>query len=149
MLADVVDAPVYAGLGFDGQWPGVVHVTGCEIATGQAYDVQSIVYGQDIGDEAAYSDPCTLHTPQKWGDVVSICPSDECLPPQGIANLDDIMAGIRKFQGTNVAPFTWLDIDPSDGDGLPNQIINLQDILSSVRGFQGDAYPGLGPLGCP
>jgi hypothetical protein len=64
-------------------------------------------------------------------------------------NLDDIMAGVTKFQGVDNAPLTWLDIAPSAGTEVPNQLINLEDIMDCVHGFQGQSYPGAGPLGCP
>jgi hypothetical protein len=143
-VAEIVAAPVYQET-----WPSLLHVTGCAIAPNQAYVVQTIGIGSDIGNESSYSDPLLLHTPSRWGDVVSTCPDDTCLPPQGTVNLDDIMAGITKFQGVNSAPLTWLDIDPSAGGDAPNQLVNLQDILGSVSGFQGQPYPGDGPLGCP
>jgi hypothetical protein len=148
-LADVVAAPVYADIDFVGDWPELVNVTGCKIATGQNYQIETIQYGQDIGDEHMYSDPLELRTPTKWGDVVGTCPGEVCSPPQGIANLDDIMAKIKRFQAVPVAPITWLDDDPSDGDETPNQTINLGDIMVSIHGFQGEPYPGLGPMDCP
>jgi hypothetical protein len=142
-FADLVDTPVY-----EETWPAVLHLSACEIATGWVYEVQAILLGQDLGDESAFSAPLVLPTATRWGDVVASCPSDICRPPQGIVNLDDIMAGIIKFQGVNAAPLSWLDIDPSTGDASPNQVINLQDILECVHGFQGEGYPGDGPLGC-
>jgi hypothetical protein len=123
-------------------------VTGCEIATGQTYEVQAIPFGAPIGDKNSYSELLVLQTPTKWGDVVGQCPGDVCTPPQGIANRDDIMSKINRFQAVPVAPLTWLDDDPSDGIESPNQVINLGDIMNSVKGFQGDPYPGHRPLEC-
>jgi hypothetical protein len=149
-LADVVSAPAYADTdNFTGEWPNILHITGCEIATDQTYEIQAIRLGQDISDENNYSAALVLHTPTKWGDVVASCPDDLCQPPQGTVNLDDIMAKIKRFQAVPVAPITWLDDDPSEGDAAPNQTINLNDIMNSVRGFQGEQYPGDGPLLCP
>jgi hypothetical protein len=147
-LADVVGAPVYADADFTGDWPAVLHLTDCEVATGQTYEIQAIILGQDIGNESNYSEALLLHTPTKWGDVVATCPADECGPASGFANLDDIMAKIKYFQAVPVAPLTWLDDGPSDGFNSPNQGINLTDIMNSVYGFQGHPYPGNGPLGC-
>jgi hypothetical protein len=147
-LATVTPTPVYANIDFVGDWPDLLHVTGCEIATEQTYTIQAIRVGHDLGDPASYSEGLELHTPSRWGDVVAVCPDDACQPPQGTVNLDDIMAGIVRFQGVNNAPLTWLDIDPSSGTSIPNQIVGLQDILSCVAGFQGRPYPGDGPFGC-
>jgi hypothetical protein len=149
MLAEVVAAPVYSDVDFTGEWPGLVHVMGCRIATGQIYVIQAIQAGQDIGDEGSYSEALELHTPSVWGDTVSTCAGNSCEPPNGVVGLDDIMAGIKKYQSIDVAPLTWLDIDPSSGDQMPNQVIGIGDILACIDGFQGEPYPGLGPLGCP
>jgi hypothetical protein len=143
-LADVVAAPVYVD-----QWPDVVHVTGCEIATDQTYLIQAIALDEDVGDEGNYSETLALHTPSVWGDTVSPSLGVVCKPPDGIVGLADIMAGIRKFQGTDVAPLTWLDIAPSSGSSVPDQVVGLGDIMGAIGGFQGDPYPGLGPLNCP
>jgi hypothetical protein len=126
-----------------------VHVTGCQIAPANTYLIQSIEHGYDIGNETFYSPALALPTVPVWGDLVSTCPDDACLPPQGVVNLDDVLAGVTKFQGINNAPLAWLDIDPADADGSPNGIINLGDIMAVVRSFQGQPYPGLGPLDCP
>jgi hypothetical protein len=147
-LADVVPAPVYAGIDFPGDWPNVLHVSDCEIATGTTYEIEAILHGDDLADPTSYSEALVLITPTKWGDVVGTCPADVCQPPQGTANLDDIMAKIKRFQAIPVAPLTWLDDDPSTGDLSPNQTINLGDIMNSVYGFQGQPYPGNGPMGC-
>jgi hypothetical protein len=143
-LADVVAAPVYVD-----QWPDVVHVTGCEIATDQTYLIQAIALGEDVGDEGNYSEPSALHTPSVWGDTVSPSLGVVCKPPDGIVGLADIMAAIREFQGVDVAPLTWLDIAPSTGSSVPDQVVGLGDIMGAIGGFQGDPYPGLGPLNCP
>jgi len=90
-----------------------------------------------------------LHTPSVWGDTVSSCDGDTCLPPDGIAGLADIVAAINAYQGIDVAPLTWLDVDPSGDDSRPNQVIGLGDILACIDGFQGKSYPGGGPLDCP
>ena len=103
----------------------------------------------DIGDEVNYSEPIRLHTPTVWGDVVWTCFSNECLPPDGTVGVDDVLAGIAKFQGVDNAPITWLDIDPSAGSSLPNQQVNIGDMLAVLGGFSGQPYPGAGPLSCP
>ena len=125
-----------------------MHVTDCEIATGEEYIIQAIALGADIGDESSYSTPLTLHTPAIWGDVVSTCFGNNCLPPDGAVGIDDILAEIAKFQGIDNAPLTWLDIASSQAGDSPNQAIDIGDILAAIGGFQGDVYPGNGPLGC-
>ncbi len=149
-LANVVQDPVYAGVApFNGEWPNVLHVTGCEIATGQTYTVQAIMVGSEITDEGNYSDATELHTPELWGDVVSTCMNYNCQPPQGEVNIDDILAGIAAFQSLNNNPLTWFDIAPALDYGVPNQMVDIDDILANIQGFQSKSYPGLGPLNCP
>jgi hypothetical protein len=148
VLADVISAPVYDDIDFTGEWPSLLHVMACEVATGQTYLIQAIVTGQDTGDEGNYSEALILHTPTKWGDNVGTCTNDVCNPPQGVANLDDVMAKIKRFQAIPVAPMTWLDDDPSVGTTVPNQTVGLADYQNSIKGFQGQPYPGDGPLDC-
>jgi len=131
-------------------WPTVLHVTGCMIATGQTYLIQAIAVGQDIGNEYVYSEALALHTPSVWGDMVSTCAGNVCLPPDGVPGLADVMAVIAYFQGdTTIVPLTWLDIDPSMGSSRPDQVIGVGEIMACIAGFQGEPYPGLGPLNCP
>ncbi len=148
-VANVVDAPVYADADFTGDWPDLVNVTGCEIATNQTYLVQAIPMGAVITEEANYSAAIALHTPELWGDVVSTCTSYNCQPPDGDVDIDDILAAIGAFQSLNKNPLTWFDIAPALGDGVPNQMADIDDILATIHGFQSQAYPGNGPLGCP
>ena len=148
MLAHVVSAPVFAGSDFAGNWPDEVNVTGCKIATAQVYYVDAIQLGQNLALEDNYSEAVELRTTTTWGDVVSTCFNNNCLPPQGQVGVDDILALIARFQGINNAPLVWLDLDPSTGVDLPNQQINIGDILSAIAGFQGEGYPGCGPLDC-
>ena len=124
-------------------------MTGCAVATGQTYVVQAITPGLDVGDEGNYSDGVALHTPSTWGDVVSTCFDDDCLPPDGSVGVDDILATITRFQGIPNAPVIWLDISSSRGTDVPNQAVDIGDILDTIAGFQGEVYPGDGPLGCP
>jgi hypothetical protein len=144
-LADVLPEPDY-----EDPWPDLLHVSDCEIATGQVYCVQSIEAGADIGDELNYSPCLRLNTPTTWGDVGGGgFPEDACPPANGYVSLDDVFAKIKYFQANPIAPLTWLDDGPSGGANRPNQAINLDDIMNTVSGFMGDPYPGLGPLDCP
>jgi hypothetical protein len=126
----------------------VVHLMGCEISTGQWYEVQAIGYGFPIGDEMYYSPELELHTPGFWGDTVSGSGSPAS-PPDGVSGLIDIMSAIGMFQGNPVAPITWLDIAPSTGSATPDQVVGLGDIMGCIAGFQGEPYPGFAPLDCP
>lgn len=147
-LSAIADVPAYDEIDFPETWPDVLHLSDCQIAPGQTYEIQAIEHGRNIGAEINYSDALALRTNSTWGDTVSTCVGDVCQPANGVPGLDDIMAAITYFQGTPVAPITWLDIAPSAGLGHPDQIIGLDDIMGCINGFQGGSYPGSGPLGC-
>lgn len=83
------------------------------------------------------------------GNVISDCADCVCNSANGIANVDDILAEVYKFQAIDVAPITWLIIDPSMGNSSPNQTINVNDILGCVDAFPGKPYPALVPLNSP
>jgi hypothetical protein len=152
-MSVVADVPTYNGVDFSGDWPDVVHVTGCKIAPGQTYLVQAIMEGQSVGDESNYSEVLALPTAPVWGDVVGICPFDVCKPPEGDPftqpNIDDVLATVNAFVGIDNAPLTWLDIDPVVGNGYPEGFVVIGDVLAVVNAFSGQSYPGDGPLGCP
>jgi hypothetical protein len=149
----IADSPIYEGVDFEGDWPEVVHVTGCVVAPGETYLIQAIASGQPIEDEGYYSAALALQTAPVWGDVVTGCPNDVCTPPQGDPltqpNIDDVLALVNAFQGVANAPLTWLDIDPVFADGYPEGIVAIGDVLAVVNAFTGQPYPGNGPLGCP
>ena len=149
MISRMSATPRYADADFSGEWPDLVHLSACEVASDQVYVIQAIAQGQDTGDEGNYSEGLLLTTPTTWGDTVSTCFNDKCLPPDGAGGIDDILAAIAKFQGVDNAPMTWLDVASSSGSDVPNQQINISDIFAALDGFQGKVYPGLGPLGCP
>ena len=156
-FASVVDEPVYSGVGggewVDNDWPEVVHVKGCEIAPDATYLVQAIQNGQDIGEESNYSETLELRTAPLWGDIVSSCAFDHCLPPEGEfgqPSIDDVLAEVNAFQGIRNAPLWWMDIDPVYADGEPEGLWTLiGDVLAVVNAFSGGPYPGWGPTGCP
>ena len=145
-VARVVLAPVY----FESPWNdgGVIDVMGCEISPDQVYGIQAIEVDEDVFAESAYSTALELHTPSTWGDVVGTCFGEQCLPPEGQVGIDDLLAVLRRFQGVDVAPMSWLDISSTAQDGMPDQVSNLDDCLAVLAGFLGEAYPGGGPLEC-
>jgi hypothetical protein len=147
-----VYAGVDAGEWLDGDWPDVVHVKGCEIAPGYTYEVQAIQFGSDEADEGSYSEVLELRTASVWGDIVSTCYFDHCLPPTGAVtepSIDDVLAVVNAFTGVRNAPLPWMDVDPVYADGEPEGLWALiGDVLAIVNAFSGQSYPGNGPLGC-
>jgi hypothetical protein len=156
-FASVSGSPAYAGIDVgdwvDGDWPEVVHVKGCVIAPGYTYEVQAIQFGSDEGDEGSYSEALALKTAPRWGDIVSSCYFDHCLPPEGTTlqpTIDDVLAVVNAFTGIRNTPLTWMDVDPVFADGEPEGLWALiGDVLAVVNAFSGQTYPGSGPLGCP
>jgi hypothetical protein len=114
-----------------------------------SYHIQAIVYGSDPGNEIYYSEVLELRTNSTWGDTVSTIVLDNGRPPNGVIGVEDIIAAIKKYQIVDVAPITWIDIDPSDGNQVPEQVIGVDDVINCIDGYQGKPYPGLGPLNCP
>lgn len=149
----IEDWPVYSNAegddGFEGDWPDVLHVKGCKIAASQTYLVDAITYGLSISDPDNYSDQLPLITSPVWGDVVGQCPFDVCTPPQGAPpDIDDVLALVNAFTGTDNAPVTWLDVDPVVDDGYPEGLVVIGDVLGIVNAYTGGTYPGDGPFGC-
>jgi hypothetical protein len=149
----IEDWPVYSNSegddGFEGDWPDVLHVKGCKIAASQTYLVDAITQGLSITDPDNYSAQLPLITSPVWGDVVGGCPFDVCTPPQGTPpDIDDVLALVNAFTGTDNAPVTWLDVDPVVGTGYPEGLVVIGDVLGIVNAYTGGAYPGDGPFGC-
>jgi hypothetical protein len=148
--------PVYSnsegGDGFEGDWPDVLHVKGCEIVPGKTYLIDAITYGMNISDPDNYSTQLPLITSPVWGDVVGQCPFDVCEPPQGDPgtqpDIDDVLASVRAFTGTTNAPLTWMDVDPVVDYGYPEGQVVIGDVLAIVVAFTGGEYSGFGPFDC-
>ena len=66
--------------------------------------------------------------------------------PNGVVNMDDVMAGVQKFKELETAPpLTWVDLDGE----VPNTVLNFTDIQMIVNGFKGEPYPFRDPAECP
>ncbi|MBU0717994.1 MAG: hypothetical protein KJ749_07085, partial [Planctomycetes bacterium] len=59
-------------------------------------------------------------------------------------NFDDILAGIKVFEGEPDPIDSWVDIDPE----VPDGVVNFADIYRIVFGFQGNPYPFSDPALC-
>ena len=99
-----------------------------------------------------HSPTLALPTAPKWGDIVSTCIFNHCLPPEGTfvqPTIDDVLAIVNRFLGIDNAPLPWMDVDPVAGAGYPEGTITIGDQLMILNAFSGQPYPGWGPLGCP
>ena len=147
-IARLVAEPFYQTWGF-----ADVHVGDCPIVPGKVYSVQGIKEGDPAGDEVFYSDPPTeiLTTPRPdppkwWADVVGAKTGQEWTSPDGIVNMDDIMAAVQGFkQLPSAPPLTWVDISPE----LPDEVLNFADIQQIVLAFKSGPYPFSDPNDCP
>ena len=81
-----------------------------------------------------------------WADVAGTFDGTGWTGPNGVVNMDDIMAAVHKFRRlANAPPMSWVDVDGE----LPNMVINLTDIMRIVQGFKGEPYPFSDPASCP
>ena len=130
---------------FSDSWPALVNVADCEIVPVADYEVRPTPDGISFGDPiitATIEEP----SPKKWADVVGSFNGVTWTGPDGVVNMDDIMAGVQTFQQLAGAPhWTWIDLDGE----VPNAVINFTDIQRLVQGFKGEPYPFSDPANCP
>ncbi len=66
--------------------------------------------------------------------------------PCPVVNMDDVMAGVQKFQQLDTAPpLPWVDVEPD----VPNAVFCFTDIFRIVQGFKDEPYPFSDPADCP
>lgn len=139
-IARVVDTAY-----FSASWPELLHLGDCPIVPAATYALRA------TPDGINFEDPHAIETilepaPKKWGDVVGEYSEGEWTPPNGVVNMDDVMAAVQKFLDDPNAPhLTWIDVEGEE----PNAIVNMTDILQIVRGFKGEPYPFSDPVLCP
>ena len=84
-----------------------------------------------------------------WGDIISTCSFDTCLPPTGAftePSIADVRAELNTFTGACNGALPWRDVDPLVADGEPERRWGLiGDVLAMVNAFTGQPYPGWGP----
>lgn len=139
-IAPVEDAPFYSD-----SWPSIVNLGDCEIVPAATFALRGTVEGTSV-----LSDPLELGTivepaPKKWADCVGAFTGAAWAGPNGVVNMDDVMAAVQKFLDDPTAPpLTWVDIDAE----VPNAVLNFTDILQIVQGFKGNPYPFSAPADC-
>ena len=130
---------------FGEAWPQVVHVGDCAIVPAATYEIRATRDGTTLSDPLEIS---TIAQPgsKYWADVVGEFDGAEWAAPNGVVNMDDVMAGVQKFKQLDTAPpLTWVDLDPE----VPNGVLNFTDIFQIVQGFKGAEYPFRAPAACP
>ena len=127
-------------------WPAVVlHLGDCEIVPAASYEIRGTVDGETF-TEALEVSTIAQPIPKYWGDCVGILGDASWSGPNGVVNMDDVMAAVQKFKQVETAPhLTWVDVDAQ----VPNAVLNFADIQQIVNGFKGEAYPFSDPAACP
>ncbi len=139
-IARVVGEPFYTDA-----WPGVVHVGACGLVPAATYEIRATVDGTGLTDALTVS-TIAQPAPKYWGDVVGELEEGVWTGPNGVVNMDDVMAVVQGFKQPETAPhLTWVDVDPE----VPDAVLNFTDILRMVQGFKGEPYPFSDPADCP
>lgn len=128
------------------QWTEtLIHVAGCPIVPGANYEFRSTF------DQLLFSAPFAASTVAQpadkfYGDMVGELAGPTWTAPNGVANVNDVLAGIQYFSGAATKPhLTVVDIH----DPETNEILNVADILMTVLGVAGNPYPYPVPGTCP
>ena len=139
-ISRLVEEPVFRA------WPEeVIHLGDCEIVPVASYEIRATV------DAVSFTDALGLSTiaqpaPKMWGDCVGDFGETRWDGPNGVVNMDDIMAAVQKFQQLSTAPpLTCVDVD----EQVPNAVLNMTDILQIIQGFKSEPYPFSDPADCP
>lgn len=122
----------------------VVSVNGQEIVPAATYEVRAVHQSCDPPDPADFSDPLDLPTVAVWGDTVGNYTGTGWTPPNGSADVGDILAVVRGFLDDATAP-PVVQVDM--GRVLTDAVIDGRDVLGSEAGLQGAGYSGESPCG--
>ena len=139
-VARVVSEPY-----FGDDWPAVVHVGDCAIVPAATYRLRPTPDGNSFGAPAVVF-TIAPPEPKHWADCVGSFQGDAWNSPDGVVNMDDVMAAVQKFIDDPNAPrLTWVDVDGE----VPNVVLNFTDIFQIVQGFKSAPYPFRDPAMCP
>lgn len=131
--------------------PAVIHVYGCAISPDldYVYLVQSIYQGNSTSNEDYFSEPLTLGTAH-FGDITNATLNG---PPDGVANLSDILAACNAINnsGQSFPAIQYADITGTDAmENIPNRTVNMSDLLDVIDAFgSSNPYPYYAPDECP
>lgn len=145
-IASISPIPSYSD-----QWPRLVYLRGCPIMPARTYEIAATPDGT-LFDPPFTSSTVARPTPKFWGDTVGTLVGGLWSDPNGLANINDVIAALQRIQGN--APqlhFTRLDVlAVSSTDPCVNGIVNAADVFMLVKAIQGDIYPfTTDPALCP
>ena len=128
-------------------WHQVCDLDGvtCRVIPVAVHEIRSTRNGTTFGDSMVVS---TIAGPgsKYWGDVAGQRTRLAWDPPNGIVNVDDVMANLMRFKKSPGAPpLTWVDL----GGQRPNLTINVTDLQHIILAFQDKPYPFSAPADCP
>lgn len=119
-----------------------VHVGDCAIIPNATYELRTTT------DGGVFSQPFVVSTVAKpagkdWGDTVGVLAQGAWTPPNGFANVQDVVAVLHNIQALPGAPHaSVVDLQAiSTSDPCLNRIVNTADVLIEVRAVAGNAYP--------
>ena len=119
-----------------------VHVGDCAIIPNATYELRTTT------DGGVFSQPFVVSTVAKpagkdWGDTVGVLAQGAWTPPNGFANVQDVVAVLHNIQALPGAPHaSVVDLQAiSSSDPCLNRIVNTADVLIEVRAVAGNAYP--------
>lgn len=129
----------------------VVHVGDCEIQPGATYEIRQ------TEDGILFSQPLVVATAPRpaakdWADVVGMNNGLEWTPPNGLANVNDILAILSYISGNNPSPtFYRANLQViSFNDPCLNWLVNTGDLFATVLAVNGQPYPFVtDPALCP
>lgn len=130
----------------------ILHVGDCEIQPGATYEIRATT------DGVTFSEPLTVTTSAQpsggkdWGDITGVNNGTTWTPPNGIANVNDILA-IRSFitQIDPIPPFYRVNLQAiSTADSCLNSFVNTADTFMAILAVSGQPYPFVdAPAMCP
>ncbi len=118
---------------WDGLWNGPISVHGEEIIPSVMAPGPVSTYLVQAQCGVEFSSEVSAST-WAWGEVYP--------PPNGMVDIDDILASIRVFQSDfSVASLEQADLYPCVPDATVTGSVDIDDILAVIWGFQSIPYP--------
>ncbi len=129
----------------------LIHVSGCEITPGSTYELCQTMGSTWCGVGATLS-TVPKPTGKDWGDLVGPFNGTDWPAPDGLANVNDVLAVVAYIRGTGILPhFSVVNVQAiSSNDPCLNDFVNVGDLFAIVRAVGGAAYPfTTDPTQCP
>lgn len=129
----------------------IVHVGDCAIVPDAVYEIRR------TADLVLFSAPLVVQTTPRpadkfWGDTVGQFIGTEWTAPNGLANVNDVLALVARINNApNAATFETCNVAAvSVDDPCLNALINVADVFAIVRAVGGSLYPfTTNPAACP